>query len=133
MLIRIDPQSPDPIFEQIAFQIKGAVARGDLSDGDKLPSVRELAKDVSVNPNTVIRSYEVLEREGVILRRQGSGCFITGKTSMLNDDERKRQLSLLMRRTVTEAYHLGFSSEDIRKSLDVGLRGVHFRKEKRKK
>ena len=55
MWIRIDPQSPEPIFDQIVFQVKGAVARGQLSAGDRLPSVRELAKEVAVNPNTVIR------------------------------------------------------------------------------
>ncbi len=56
MWIRIDPQSAEPIFEQVVFQVKGAVARGQLSEGDRLPSVRELAKDLAVNPNTVIRA-----------------------------------------------------------------------------
>ena len=75
MLIRVDPQSSEPIFEQIAFQVKDAVARGALVTGDRLPSVRQLARDLTVNPNTVVRSYELLERDGVIVRRQGIGVL----------------------------------------------------------
>ncbi|MBM4321831.1 MAG: GntR family transcriptional regulator, partial [Deltaproteobacteria bacterium] len=66
MLIKIDPQSAEPIFEQIVFQVKGSVARGELLQGDRLPSVRELAKELSVNPNTVIRAYEALEKSGAV-------------------------------------------------------------------
>ena len=62
MLIRVDPRSAEPIFEQIVFQVKGAVARGEATAGDKLPSVRSLAREIAVNPNTVVRAYEVLEQ-----------------------------------------------------------------------
>jgi GntR family transcriptional regulator len=132
MLIRIDPGAPDPIYEQIALQVKGAVARGELAEGDKLPSVRELAREVSLNPNTVIRAYTCLEQEGIIYRRQGAGCFITGATSRLNLGARRRQLSALMRRSVTEAYHLGFSADDIRKALGRELQTIRFPGTRRK-
>ena len=128
MLIRIDPQSPEPIFEQVVFQVKGLVARGDLRDGDRLPSVRELAKQIAINPNTVIRAYESLERNGLIVKRQGAGCFITANGTTLNDHERSRQLHELMGRTVTEAFHLGFEAEQIRRAMEEGLSALRFRK-----
>lgn len=132
MLIRIDPQSAEPIFEQIVFQVKGAIARGDLAQGDKLPSVRELAREVAVNPNTVIRAYEVLEKDGVVVRRQGAGCFVLGRGSVLKDGERRRQLDGLMKRTLTEAFHLGFKADEIRKALEKGMKGLRFERGGRK-
>ena len=107
MIYRIDPQAPLPIFEQLVYQVKDAVARGDLDEGSKLPSVRHLAREVSVNPNTVVKAYSILERDGVIRRRQGAGCYITGKTNNLNSRQRARELGELFKRTVTEAVHLG--------------------------
>ena len=79
MLIRIDPQSAEPLFEQVVFAVKSAVAKGAAKAGEQLPSVRELARELAINPNTVVRAYEVLERDGVIVRRQGAGCFLTGR------------------------------------------------------
>lgn len=126
MLIRIDPLSQEPIFEQISFQVKGAVCRGELDEGDKLPSVRELARELSVNPNTVVRAYDGLERDGVIARRQGTGCFVTGRTSALNGTARRKQLVGLLERAVTEAFHLGFDAGEVREALEKGLRRVRF-------
>ena len=64
MFLRVDLASAEPLFEQIAFGVKDAVARGELVPGAKLPSVRELAQELSINPNTVVRAYEALERDG---------------------------------------------------------------------
>jgi GntR family transcriptional regulator len=133
VLIRIEPLSQDPIFEQISFQVKGAVSRGELEAGDKLPSVRELARELSVNPNTVVRAYDGLERDGVIARRQGTGCFITGRTSALNGTARRKQLVQLLGRAVTEAYHLGFDADEVREALEKGLRQVRFPETRRRK
>ncbi len=126
MIVRIDAQSAEPIFEQIVFQVKGSIARGGLKQGDKLPSVRELAKELAVNPNTVIRAYESLERDDLVVRRQGAGCFVTGKKSALSRGERQKQFGVLMKRTVTEAFHLGFRVDEIRKELEKNLKGLHF-------
>jgi GntR family transcriptional regulator len=123
VLLRIDPLSPEPIFEQVVFQVKSAVARGDLSSGDKLPSVRELAKDLAINPNTVARAYEALGSQGVIVRKHGAGCFVTGGTSGLRKDERRRKLDQLVNRAVTEAFHLGFEAEAVREAVEKQLRG----------
>ena len=126
MLIRVDPRSAEPLFEQIAFAIKSAVARGEAAAGDKLPSVRELARELTINPNTVVRAYEQLERDGVIVRRQGAGCFLTGRGSDLASAERKRQLQDLLRRAATEAFHLGFTADDVRTALERSLERLQF-------
>jgi GntR family transcriptional regulator len=126
MVIRVDAHSPEPLFEQIAFAVKEAVARGELLTGTRLPSVRELAQELSINPNTVVRAYDLLTRDGVVVRRQGAGCFVTGRTSALNGRERRRQLTELAQRTVTEAFHLGFSAEEVRDAVDEALAKVRF-------
>ena len=117
MLLRVDPSSSEPIFEQIVFRVKHAVAGGSLKSGDRLPSVRELAKDLAINPNTVARAYESLESEGVIVRRQGAGCFVTERGSVLSTGERKRRLVDLVQRLVTEGFHLGFGALELRDAL----------------
>ena len=122
MLLRIQPLSPEPIFEQVVFQVKSAVARGELASGDKLPSVRELAKELTINPNTVARAYEVLEGQGVIVRRQGAGCFVTAEASVLRPDQKKKKLDELVHRTVTEAFHLGADAEEVRAAVERHLR-----------
>lgn len=126
MLFRVDPRAPEPIFEQIAFQVKGAVARGELSPGDRLPSVRDLARTLAVNPNTVVKAYDVLTGEGVIVRRQGAGCFVAAVEATLADATRERRLAALVERTVTEAYHLGFGPAEVRAALARALKEVRF-------
>jgi GntR family transcriptional regulator len=126
MLVNLDLHSPEPIFEQIAFAVKEAVARGDLASGAQLPSVRELAQELSVNPNTVVRAYELLTRDGVVVRRQGAGCFVTGRPSALSTKQRRRQLQDLVQRMVTEAFHLGFDADDVQKAVEQALSAVRF-------
>jgi GntR family transcriptional regulator len=126
MLIRVDAASAEPLFEQVVFAVKSAVARGTATAGQKLPSVRELARDLGINPNTVVRAYEVLERDGVIVRRQGAGCFLTGGGSDLATAERRRQLHELLRRAATEAFHLGFTAADVEKALRQCLDQIDF-------
>jgi GntR family transcriptional regulator len=120
--MRLDTLSPEPLFAQLVFQVKARVARGELGPGDRLPSVRELAKELAINPNTVARAYGELESQGVIVRRQGSGCFVTGASSALRLDERRRQLAELVDRTVTEAFHLGFDADAVRAAFEKRLR-----------
>src|SRR5262245_17304608 len=122
MLLRLDPHSPEPIFEQLAFQVKARIARGKLDEGDRLPSVRELAKDLAINPNTVARAYQALEGQGVIVRRQGAGCFVTGNSSSLRLEERRKKLDELARRLVIESHHLGFDEDEVRAALERAQR-----------
>ncbi len=124
--MNIDLRSAEPIFEQIAFAVKEAVARGELASGAQLPSVRELAQELSVNPNTVVRAYELLTRDGIVVRRQGAGCFVTGRPSALSGKHRRRQLQDLVQRMVTEAFHLGFEADDVQKAVEQALSAVRF-------
>ncbi|MCB9891457.1 MAG: GntR family transcriptional regulator [Planctomycetes bacterium] len=132
MIFHVDPQSPEPIFEQLTSQVKDAIARGELADGDRLPSVRDLARQVAVNPNTVQKAYDSLHTEGVIVRRQGAGCFVSGRPALLRDDERERRLTALLHRAVTEAFHLGFRATEVRAALERELKTVQFPRRRRK-
>ncbi|MBI5362839.1 MAG: GntR family transcriptional regulator [Planctomycetes bacterium] len=131
MLLRLDPLSPTPVFEQLARQVKTLVAKGLLRPGDKLPSVRDLARDTAVNPNTILRTLELLERDHVIIRRQGSGCFVAPRTTDLSTPARKSQLTTLAAHLVTEAFHLGFDATDIRSAVNSTLDEIDFPKRKR--
>lgn len=131
MLFHVDPLAAEPIFEQIAFQVKGAVARGEMKPGDRLPSVRDLARTLAVNPNTVVKAYDVLTAEGVIVRRQGAGCFVTGAETTLGDAAREKRLAALVERTVTEAYHLGYGPAEVKEALTRALKEVRFPKNAR--
>ncbi len=131
MLIHIDSRSPEPLFEQVVFAVKAALAKGTAKPGDRLPSVRELARELAINPNTVVRAYEVLERDGVVVRRQGAGCFLSDRGSDLAQGEKRRQLTDLAKRMVTEAYHLGFRPEDVKKAVAEALDDVQFETKRR--
>ena len=75
MWVSIDNSSPVPVFQQLAEQIRAAIARGALCPGDTLPSIRQMATDALINPNTVVRAYTELEREGLMLRIGQRFCF----------------------------------------------------------
>lgn len=131
MWLRVDPRSSEPLFEQLVFQVKRAVAEGVLGPGARLPSVRELARELAINPNTVVRAIEALERDGVIVRRQGAGCFVSDRPSDLAARERARRLEGLFTRAVTEAFHLGFGPEEIREAVEEQLSALETRKRSR--
>ncbi len=126
MAFRVDPTAAEPIVEQLARQVKEEVAVGRLGTGDRLPSVRELARELAINPNTVARAYERLEADGVIVRRQGAGCFVTDRRPAFSRVERQRRLAALVRRTVTDAFHLGVSAAEVAAALDKELGRTQF-------
>jgi GntR family transcriptional regulator len=93
MLNAINPKAAIPIYRQIADQIQRAVAAGKLQPGDQLPSVRELAAHLLVNPNTVARVYRDLEREGLLEARRGQGTYVAITAHALADPERLRLIT----------------------------------------
>jgi GntR family transcriptional regulator len=113
MQFQVDTASRAPIYQQLAAQIRAAVARGTLKAGDRLPSVRQLSTDLVVNPNTVARGYTELEREGVVNTRPGLGVFIAEWKSELTKKVRQRRLAELVDQLLTGAVHLGFSAEEV--------------------
>jgi GntR family transcriptional regulator len=120
----IEPASRLPIYEQLVQQVREAMARGDLSLEQQLPSVRQLSRDLVINPNTVARAYTELEREGLVHNRPGRGVFVAGTKIALKKDARRQRLLEILDRLLTEAVHLGFSEEEVLKL--VSDRTPHF-------
>ena len=116
--IQIDTKSGVPFYRQITEQVKFGIARGDLTAGDRLPTVRQLAVDLSINPNTVIRAYRELEFEGVIETHQGSGTFVGTQKPRVDDLEQQRMLDQILTELLARASGYGFSLDDVL----VGLR-----------
>src|SRR5580658_6307370 len=92
----LDLHSGMPVYRQIVDQVRGAVASGAMSAGDQLPTVRQLAVDLEVNPNTVVRAYRELEFGGLIETHQGTGTFISAQKMKRADAEREKQLSQIV-------------------------------------
>jgi GntR family transcriptional regulator len=115
--LSIDTSSRLPICRQLSEQIREAVARGKLRPDERLPSVRELSRQLVVNPNTVARVYGDLEHEGVLTTRPGLGVFVAKPGSELSQKVRKERLREAANRFLTEAVHLGFSADEVRKLL----------------
>ncbi len=122
MQIQIVPNSSIPIFRQIADQVRRLVATGKLQLGDPVPSVRQLAKDLVINPNTVAKAYADLTRDGVLEGQQGRGLFVAKRKSVYTKAERVRRLDEAIQRLIGEGLTLDFSSEEIveRVSLQLG-------------
>jgi len=112
MLFQIDSASRSPIYRQLVGQIREAVARGRLAPEERLPSVRDLSRQLVINPNTVARVYTELEREGVLNTRPGLGVFVAQPRNDLTKRARKDRLTVLVDQLLTEAVHLGFSAEE---------------------
>jgi GntR family transcriptional regulator len=115
MSIRVRPESPVPIYEQIVSQVVFAVAGGDLGPGDLVPSVRDLAAELVINPNTVARAYQELERLGVVETRRGLGMAVTAEAPKRCRDRRKESVRERIREAVREAVAAGLSSDDVQK------------------
>ena len=124
MFISVDAASGLPIYLQIAQQIKTAVAMGRLHPEDPLPSVRQLAVELAVNPNTVARAYLDLEIEGVIYKRQGAGTFVSGQGVEMSKAERRRVLGELMEKALVEGVNLGLDERELRESFERVLEKI---------
>jgi GntR family transcriptional regulator len=122
VLFHIDPKSGVPFYRQIIEQVKFAIARGRLRPGEQLPTVRQLAVDLSLNPNTVIRAYRELEIEKVLDTQQGSGTYVSRKRPEIDRLERQRMLDQILTDLLARASSYGFTVEDV-------LDGLRQRKE----
>ncbi len=111
--ISINSGIPKPIYQQIVDQISQAVAIGELSPGDKIPSVRRLASDITVNPNTVARAYTILEQKGIISTRKGSGTYISGLSIENSDITEVNHLSERLETWIQQAKTTGLSNDQI--------------------
>jgi GntR family transcriptional regulator len=127
---RLDLHTGVPLYRQIMDQVRGALASGALTAGDQLPTVRQLAVDLAINPNTVIRAYRELELGGLLESHQGTGTFISAQKIKRGDAQRERQLDQIVADCVARAGAAGFTVEDLIEQLR-GLASESGRKRER--
>lgn len=119
----LDPRSPVPLYEQIAARIRVAIAAGEFEAGAILPSVRQLAMSLRVNPATVVQAYRDLEREGFVEMKHGAGTFVQQMPASRRSAERARQARDLVRRMLAEAARLGLGAADLSRALEEERQG----------
>ena len=119
--IQITPGSPAPIYQQITDQVRRAIITGELAVGDQLPSVRQLAQLLTINPNTVARAYNDLAQEGVVDAQKGVGAFIAQKRRVLTRSERLRRINPKINDLIQTAIALDFSEEELRNVMEIEL------------
>lgn len=117
-LFRLDPRTGVPVYRQIIDQIMVGIAAGALSTGQQLPTVRQLAVDLSVNPNTVARAYRELEIRGVLTTQQGSGTFLSDKKPTMSEAERQRRLDELVGDFLARAGTAGFTVKELLQTIE---------------
>lgn len=117
MEFELDMQSGVPVYRQIIDRVHSARASGALKAGDRLPTVRQLAVDLSINPNTVLRAYRELELTGALTTHQGTGTFVSETKIGQTDAERERKLSQLTGEFVARAGREGFTVKELRSRL----------------
>lgn len=111
MIVRLVPGDPRPIYLQIMDEIRRAIVVGTLAPDDPLPSLRQLASDLRVNPNTVQFAYRELEREGAVYMKRGQGTFVSNSTTP--QTERVRLLREVAARAIRDAYRHGLTAEEL--------------------
>ena len=116
--INLDLKSGVPFYRQVIDQVKAAIATESLSPGDRLPTVRQLAVDLSINPNTVSRAYTELELTGLVETQMGSGTFVGNRSVERDDVERRRVLDQFCQEFLSRASTLGFTLDDVLQNLD---------------
>ncbi len=113
MQFRIDNASDRPVYQQIMDQIKRDIALGRLIKNEKLPTVRQLAGQITINPNTIAKAYRQLEQEGIIVTKAGAGAFVANLDSNLSRSVRKKLISEELERIAVEAYHMQIESQTL--------------------
>jgi GntR family transcriptional regulator len=123
VLLQVDPKSPEPLYQQIMEQIRGAVASGRLVAGQRMPSVRELATQLRINPNTVMAAYRELTREGLLDSRPRSGLFVSEDAEKMRDAYRLSCAKKALGEAISGLDYLGLSAEELKTLLDSLLEG----------
>jgi GntR family transcriptional regulator len=123
----LDLHSGMPVYRQIMDQVRGGIASGALNAGDQLPTVRQLAVDLEINPNTVVRAYRELELGGLLETHQGTGTFISAQKMKRADAQRERQLAQIVGDCVARAGAAGFTVDELIEELR-GLAGEPARR-----
>jgi GntR family transcriptional regulator len=114
---RLDPHSGVPVYRQLIDQVQAAVAIGALRVGDQLPTVRRVAVDLTINPNTVARAYREMELRGILDTQQGTGTFVAPNQVAHSPAERERLIAQLVTEFVARAGSAGFTVADLQQAL----------------
>ncbi len=117
-MFQLDLKSRKSIYEQVIDNIKELIVTGVLPADLKLPSVRELSKTLTVNPNTVQKAYRELERQGVIYTVTGLGCFVSEKSERQVDEKRVNEIMAEIKSAIRELMFVGFTAEEIRQKIE---------------
>jgi len=126
MQIRIDNASDRPVYQQIIDQVKRDIALGRLAKEDKLPTVRQLARQIAINPNTIAKAYRQLEQEGIITTKPGAGAFVANLDSNLNRSVRKKLISEELQRIAVEAYHMQIDRQTLLELFNNAIEKFNF-------
>ncbi|HOQ09719.1 MAG TPA: GntR family transcriptional regulator [Syntrophomonadaceae bacterium] len=116
-MINIDPKKPQPIFEQVKEGLKNLIIRGVLKPDEKIPSVREMAQILAINPNTIQRAYRELEQEGYVYQVTGKGTFVAEAVPGVNREKIDALIDEVLK-LARELIYLGVSKEEIKSYLD---------------
>jgi len=119
MKIIIKNSSPDPIYKQISDQIRGMIITGELAEGEALPSIRNLAKDLRISVITTKRSYEDLEREGFLETVGGKGTFIAPQNREFLREQKLKVIESKLIQAVDEARMLGIKKNELKEMIDA--------------
>jgi GntR family transcriptional regulator len=114
---RLDHGSGVPVYRQLIDQVQAGIATGILSPGYQIPTVRQVAVDLAINPNTVMRAYRELEIRGVLDTQQGTGTFIAAQKPPIDDDQRAQRLDQLIEDFIARAGAGGFTLAEILDAL----------------
>jgi len=126
MQFRIDNASDRPVYQQIIDQVKRDIALGRLNKDEKLPTVRQLAKQIAINPNTIAKAYRQLEQEGIIVTKPGAGAFVANLDSNLSRAVRKKIISEELERIAVEAFHMQIDRQTLMELFNNAVEKFNF-------
>ena len=124
MFFHIDYNSSQPIYQQVIEQIKLTTVNGGLKPGARMPSIRELAKTLKINPTTAAKIYSELAHQGVLLLRQGQGAFVAPKVVSLASEEIHRIVAEHARKVLVEGLRFGLTREEIDLIIDAEYQSI---------
>jgi GntR family transcriptional regulator len=112
-LLRLDGESGVPYYLQVVQQVKRLITSGAIAPGDQLPTVRDMASDLVLNPNTIAKAYQELERDGVVETRRGLGTFACTPASTLSDLDRKSAVTAMLKKLMIETSQMGVTMDEV--------------------
>jgi GntR family transcriptional regulator len=117
MYLHLNHNSGEPIYRQIVEAIKYKVASGQLTNDERLPSIRTLAEELKINTRTVMKAYEELQHAGLVVMRQGQGVFVAANHGITPESVRRKAIGEMARRMLAEAFRLGADKEEVLKVI----------------